>query len=144
MNTMSIELPMLTIAKQLELSFIAEGQSCSDFYVTNELLDSGSADILCSSSVYFTFSDPEQTSIALTNMYLYLDNYNNKYYADYVEHLSLDPPPTENYFYGDHNKWTVLFYKIQMEVKEHYDTVGVCTGAIIPVNTCSFSNITYS
>lgn len=135
---------MLTIAKQLELSFIAEGQSCSDFYVTNELLDSGSADILCSSSVYFTFSDPEQTSIALTNMYLYLGNYNNKYYADYVEHLSLDPPPTENYFYGDHNKWTVLFYKIQMEVKEHYDTVGVCTGAIIPVNTCSFSNITYS
>jgi len=77
--------------------------------MTAGLLDADSATTICTTSTYFTFEDPEQTSIALTNMYMYMGNYNGKYFEDWTGKLALDPVPTAAYFYGETNPWTVFF-----------------------------------
>ena len=45
MRTMSLEFPMLTMAKQMELNLTASSESvnCTSFYVDNSLLDEESA-----------------------------------------------------------------------------------------------------
>ena len=47
MNTMSLEVPMLTIATQLEIDYNDSGYDCFDFYVNKLSMNDNSANNLC-------------------------------------------------------------------------------------------------
>lgn len=50
---MSLEFPMLTMAKQMELSLNSDDFSCQTFFASTDLLDEASAETLCTKSIYF-------------------------------------------------------------------------------------------
>lgn len=50
---MSLEFPMLTMAKQMELSLPSDVWSCQAFFISTDLLDEASAETLCTKSIYF-------------------------------------------------------------------------------------------
>lgn len=51
---MSLEFPMLTMAKQMELSLNSDDDfSCQTFFASADLLDEASAETLCTKSIYF-------------------------------------------------------------------------------------------
>lgn len=54
---MSLEFPMLTMAKQMELSLNSDDFSCQTFFAptgeSTDLLDAASAETLCTKSIYF-------------------------------------------------------------------------------------------
>ena len=80
---MRLEFPMLTIATQMEITL--KDMSCQDIYTTKFGMTDEMATSLCTKSTNFTFADPFQTCIALTNTYLYLGEYNKWYYEEFVD-----------------------------------------------------------
>ena len=147
MTTMSLELPMLTMAKQVQLTYEAlpDDSKCTSFYVDSMSLDSDSAKTLCDSSTYFDFSNPFNTSVALTNMYLYQDVYNRKYFDDYTTTLSLDPSSMSELMYSADSSltFTTFFNNINGQLYKHYSgSAGVCESLLPDYEQCAFSNLT--
>ena len=58
---------------------------------------------LCNSSTNFTFTDTMQTSVALTNMYLYLSIFNPQYYDEFMQVSGLSSTEEFDFFYKDDN-----------------------------------------
>ena len=59
------------------------------------------ANDLCTQSSNFTFADPFQTCVALTNTYLYLREYNEWYYDEFVKVSGVPTYLVTKYFYGE-------------------------------------------
>lgn len=90
MNTMSLEFPMLTLASKIASDVEATSDfSCENFYQTNLSLTSDQATALCTDSANFTFTDPFQTAVALTNSYLYQGTFNQFYFTEFIDKASM-------------------------------------------------------
>ena len=84
MTVMQLEFPMLTFAEQLMINYDSQayGNSCASFYTDQLGIAAAQAADLCDSSKSknFTFADPLLSAAALTNVYLYQNQYNPWYY----------------------------------------------------------------
>lgn len=64
---------------------------------------------LCTKSQYFNFSDTMETSVALTNMYMYQGMFNPKYVQDFTDTLGIDPSTMTDLMLGKEKKFTIWF-----------------------------------
>ena len=94
---MQLEFPMLTIATQMEIS--VRDMNCQDIYTSKFGMQEEMATSLCTQSTNFTFADPFQTSLALTNTYLYLDVHNEWYFNEFVKVSGVPAYLVTKYFY---------------------------------------------
>ena len=93
---------MLTIAKQNQLNYERDAtNTCLSFYKTYHLVGDDDASKLCSISTYFTFNNTFESSVALTNMYLYQDIFNSKYAEDYANTLGIEISTLPDMLHGD-------------------------------------------
>ena len=121
MTTMSLEFPMLTVAKRVEINVNETSDfTCEGFYTSNSLLNSDDAKNLCANSTYFKFDNIFNTSVALTNMYMYQDVFNKKYFDDYTKTLGIDPTTMTDLLYGANKKFTLWFNAVNAQLYTHY------------------------
>lgn len=144
MNTMSLEVPMLTIAEQLSLDFTSSGYDCHDFYYNKFGMNDNSANYLCTTSQNYTFTDPLQTAVALTTTYLYENTFNDFYYNEFISVSQYPAEQLNTLFYGDDSTWNAYYDSLQVTIKDHYKDYSVCTDEIITLDKCAFSNLTNS
>ena len=143
MTTMSLELPMLTTAMRNKLNVDeTKDFTCESFYKSYKLVSDADATKLCTQSQYFNFSDTMETSVALTNMYMYQGMFNPKYVKDYTDTLGIDPSTLTDLMLGVDKKFTIWFNDLQTQIYEHYNAEGVCNNRLPNVNYCAFSNLT--
>lgn len=71
MTKMQLEFPMFIIAQWVAQSYIDADIPCLRWYEVNLGLDTYLARNLCSISQNFTFANPMDTAVALTNVYMY-------------------------------------------------------------------------
>ena len=110
MTTMSLELPMLTTAMRNKLNVDeTKDFTCESFYKSYKLVSDADATKLCTQSQYFNFSDTMETSVALTNMYMYQGMFNPKYVKDYTDTLGIDPSTLTDLMLGADKKFTIWF-----------------------------------
>jgi len=74
---MRLELPLMTLATQMQIS-LGTTPNCTDFYIKNMKLSSNTTALLCADAT-FDFSDVYLTSFANLNIMLYADKFNPKY-----------------------------------------------------------------
>ena len=121
MTTMQLELPMLTIAKQNQLNYESDAKnSCRNFYKTKRLVGDDDASKLCSKSTYFTFKNTFESSVALTNMYLYQDIFNSKYAEDYANTLGIEISSLSDLMRSDDSSYKYWFIDLYDQVSLHY------------------------
>ena len=95
MNQMQLEFPMLTISEQLvqDISTVygldIDNATCNTIYTDTFKLTADQALELCANSTYFNFSSVFNTTVALTNTYLYKSIYNPDYYMDFINTLNI-------------------------------------------------------
>ena len=143
MNTMNLELPMLTIAEQLSLDYADSGYDCKSFYVNKFSMNDNSATNLCTTSQNYTFVDPFQTAVALTTTFLYENTFNAFYFNEFISVSQYPQEQLNTLFYGDGSTWTSYYDSLQVTIKDHYKDL-VCSDDILTLDKCAFSNLTNS
>mmetsp|Transcript_19682 Transcript_19682/g.14416 ORF Transcript_19682/g.14416 Transcript_19682/m.14416 type:complete len:114 (-) Transcript_19682:1041-1382(-) len=73
------ELPVIVYAYQFLTAMYDSGSTCEDLYTSYGVADSTELANLCANAT-FDFSDPEQTSFALMNIFFNKDTYQAQYY----------------------------------------------------------------
>ena len=119
------------------------GLECQEIYTTNFGLDTDMATNLCTSSTNFTFADPFQTSVALTNTYLYQSTFSPFYFNEFLEKTGMALSAVNDTFYGPTKAFTEYYSTLESEIYTHYAD-DACTTSYVTKTACSFSNITYN
>ena len=71
MTTMRLEMPLLTIATAVENDFNNAGLDCHNWFMNKLSMTDDQSNYLCTTSKNFTWTDPMQTAVAISNTYLY-------------------------------------------------------------------------
>ena len=124
----------------------AAGSTCQDIYVSTLGFTTVQADTICAASDgNFTFSDTFQTSVAITNMYLYQTGYNPEYYNEFATLTGLDAATLNTTFYDADSKFESYFLQEQLAaIKTNYAPQEITKGVQLDLPYCSFSNLTYN
>ena len=104
------------------------------------MLTQDQANKLCSESIYFTWEDIEQTAVALTNLYLYQDKFNAKYYNDFMNVLQIEDD-MNTYLYGSSSGYNTFFNQAQQDLKTS-QYADFCTTGVETNTKCAFSAFT--
>lgn len=160
-SVMQLELPMLTLASQFNISYAANmtsvtGFGCNYFYTTVLQFPQTQADALCANAIFgFNFDNNNfqgyiQTAVALTNLYLYDNRFpgpSTDYYQVFSTVTGWNSIQITNMVHNPNSMATYFFMnEIEAPVYAHYSqpTVdgGLCDSQI--VSQCAFSNLTYN
>ena len=156
-NMMQLEVPMFTLAETLSLDLTTtygptiDTTNCEAIYTTEFKLTADQATDLCTNSTMFNFTDIFESSLAMTNTYLYGSVYNPKYYNDFMAALGMNATdPTDMATFRTMMWATSSGIDVKMDdeleaVYQNYQLEGadICVNDISATH-CAFSNLTYN
>lgn len=144
---MQLEFPMLTISEQLQqtiataYSLDIDNATCNTIYTTMMKMTADQAALLCQNSTYFNFSSVLNTTVALTNAYLYKDIYNPQYYQDFINTTNISSSDFDTMMYSSSSGVNTVMESAQDNIYTQYK--DICNNDISSTR-CAFSNLTYN
>ena len=87
-----------------------------------------------------------QSSVALTNTYLYQSTYRPYYFNEFIQVSALAAESVNVTFYGVDSPWTNYFNRINGQIYSNYKDQSCYSVRAVELNRqyCSFSNLTYN